>query len=345
MSKAKLAIVGCGAHASRIVLPSLREAENVELAAACDRDEAALRRAQARFGVAAGFTDVDRMLDEIQPAGVLVIGPPAMHVAVGRRVVARGVPVYVEKPSGASAEEARGLAAAADAGGTFGMVAFMKRFATAYRIARAETARPEFGPLTLIEAKFGQGPYPRLWGLPSDEQSFLVGQAIHMCDLVTHFAGPVERVFARIHRHAPERFGFLVSLNFAGGTIGQLNLNALDARTPWADFGERVVLTGLDHHVIVEDMLRVRSFRKEAWSGDADRGVGRAFLAWEPNGPAMPSRERLLGYVDELEHFADCCLTRRTPQPDLHAAVHSLDIIEAIRDSVERGEEIVLARR
>ena len=71
--KAKLAIVGCGAHSARVVLPSLREASNVELAAACDRDEAALASACRRFGVPAAYADMDRMLDEVEADGVLVI--------------------------------------------------------------------------------------------------------------------------------------------------------------------------------------------------------------------------------------------------------------------------------
>ena len=105
-------------------------------------------------------------------------------------MVARGLPVYVEKPSGTSAEQARDFAARADDAGTFGMVAFMKRFAVAYRIAHAEMSRAQFGPLAVVDARFGQGAYPRIWGLDSPEQSFLVGQVIHIFDLAAHFAGP-----------------------------------------------------------------------------------------------------------------------------------------------------------
>lgn len=342
--KARLAIVGCGAHSSRIVLPSLREASNVELVAACDRDEAALSTASARFGVPARFTDLDHMLTRTELDGVLVIGPPAMQVELGRRVLEKSLPVYVEKPSALTAEEAKAFATAADAAGTFGMVAFMKRFAVAYRIARAEMLRPEFGTLAVVDAKFGQGAYPRIWGLGSPEQSFLTGQVIHVFDLVSHFAGRVVSAFARLHRAAPERFAFTVSLRFAGGAIGQLNLNTLDARTEWSDFEERLVLTGTDHHVVVDDMLRVRSYRKDASFAGGDDGVGRSSFAWEPSGPAMPSREMLLGYVGEIEHFAACCLTRQRPSPDLHEGAHALEIAEAVWQSVETGEEIRLRK-
>ena len=217
----RLAIIGCGAHSSRITLPSLREAANVELVAACDRDEAVLKAASARFGVPASYTDMDRMLEEVKPEGVLVVGPPGMQYELGKRVLARGLPVYVEKPSALSAEQARDFAAAADSAGTFGMVAFMKRFAIAYRIAHAEMSRPEFGSLAVIEARFGQGAYPQIWGLPSPEQSFLAGQVIHIFDLVTHFAGPVASVYARLHRPAAERFS---DRGFGGGVMKSLSM-------------------------------------------------------------------------------------------------------------------------
>lgn len=341
--KARLALIGCGAHSTRIVLPSLREAANVELLAVCDRDEDAVNAARARFGAPAAYREMERMLDEIEPEGVLVIGPPAMQCEVGRSVLARKLPLYVEKPSALTARAAKELADAADEAGTFGMVAFMKRFAQAYRIARDEISRPEFGSLTVIDAKFAQGAYPQIWGLDSPERSFLVGQVIHIFDLVTHFAGRVRRVFARLHQVADERFAFLVNIEFTSGAVGQLNLNTLDARTEWSDFEERLILTGTDHHVIVEDMLYVQSYRKQAWTRESDDAVGRASFTWRPSGPAMPSRERLLGYVGEIEHFADACLTGRLPTPDLRTAVHSLELAEAVYNSAQTKNEVHLS--
>ena len=82
----------------------------------------------------------------------------------------------------------------------------MKRFADVYTIAKEIVARPEFGGLHVLKVKFGQGKYPQIWGIDSAKRAFLIGQCVHIFDLVRFFGGDVKAVNALYYEVGPQNF-------------------------------------------------------------------------------------------------------------------------------------------
>ena len=327
---ARLAFIGCGGHATANLYPSIPLLEGkADLVAACDIDSKRLERAAHLFAIPRTYTDMDAMLDQEELDGVLVIGPPQVHSEIGSRVLARGIPIFVEKPSAIDLATALELARTAERHGTFGMIAFMKRFSVGYRMAKHLAGEPGFGGVQMIDAKFAQGAYPQIWGLSSPELSFLTGQVIHIFDLVRFFGGDVAEVRASYRSVAPERFGFFVQLRFKGGAIGIMNLNTLDARDPWRDFEEHLVVTGVDNAVRVEDMLYLTSRSAQDWIEVPDLSIGRLEKTWRPTGPATRKNEELIGYAGEIAHFAQCVISKTIPVPDLWDAAAAQQLAEA----------------
>ena len=182
--KARLAFIGCGGHATNNLYPAIPQLRDVvDLVAVCDLKQELAERAARMYGACRWYTDMNSMLDTETLDGVLVIGPPKMHVEVGSQVLQRGLPIFVEKPSATNLQQAIELAQLADEQGTFGQVAFMKRFAVGYRMAKHLVEQPDFGGVQLLDAKFSQGPYPSIWGIESPALSFLTGQVVHLFDL------------------------------------------------------------------------------------------------------------------------------------------------------------------
>ena len=335
--KARIAFIGCGGHATRSLYPCIHEIPIVDLVAVCDLKEELARRNARLFGARRWYTDMFEMLEKEKPDGVLVIGDPHMQFEVGSKVLEVGYPIFVEKPSAIDSNKARQLAELADSKGLFGQVAFMKRFAYAYRIAKKLVESEEFGGVHLIDVKFSQGPYPRIWGLESASKSFLIGQAIHLFDLVRFFGGDVEKVHAFYTEISPEQFGYTVNLRFKSGAIGLMNLNSMDMREPWRDFDERLNVSGDRNMVEVRDMIYLRYQSREDWV-EPPEGTGKPKLIWEPTGPALPSRGKILGYTGEIEHFARCLLEGRKPSPDLWDSYEALRLAEAVWESVQTGK-------
>jgi myo-inositol 2-dehydrogenase / D-chiro-inositol 1-dehydrogenase len=339
--QAKIAMIGCGPHATNHLAPNVAFIPEIDLVAVCDLKEDLAKRNARNFGAKRWYTDAQRLLDfEPDLDGVIIVGWPQMMKELGELVLRqRRIPIFVEKPPAIDAGEAEAFAGTADEMGTWGQVAFMKRFSVGYSLAKQAVDEDWFGPVSIIDAKFANGDYGAIWGLPSPGLSYLTGQAVHIFDLIQYFAGPVAEINARYLERSPTTHGFAVTVGFAGGAIGTLNLNSFES---WECFDEWFSVAGLYNYVTVEDMLYTHVWRRQSWAGDLAQNVANTSLAWKPTGPSVPPMEVLVGYRGELTEFARCILEGRRPGPDLHAGASAMRVGQAIWDSATTGQTVRL---
>lgn len=107
----KVALLGCGqiadAHLSQI-----KRLDCADVVAVCDVHEDLAYQAAARFEVPRIFTNLDQMVEEVQPDVVHVTTPAHTHADLSIKLLNMGCHVYVEKPFTLDAtESARVLAA------------------------------------------------------------------------------------------------------------------------------------------------------------------------------------------------------------------------------------------
>ncbi len=330
--KARLAFIGAGGFATASIYPNIHLVPQIDLIAVCDIVQEKAERNARNFGARRVYTDLEKMLDNEELDGVFVIGPAPQQYELAPHVLKRGIPVYVEKPSANTSAEARELAEIAEANDTWGQVGFMKRFAYVYRIAKEIVEGAEFGDLHVVNSRFGQGPYPQLWGMDSAKRSMLVGQLVHIFDLVRYFGGDVATVQANYHEATDTQFAYLVNLEYKSGAIGQLNVNGLENRVGFRDITELLELVGLETHVICEDMLRVRWAPREDWS-ESVPATGRYLRTYEPGWTGIANSRAHFGYLGEVEHFALRCIGEREGGPDLWDSYEALRLAEAVYDS------------
>jgi predicted dehydrogenase len=93
----KVAIVGCGkiadSHAEQ-----LQYIKGCNLVAVCDREELMAKQLAERFQVKAYFSDVQELLEKVEPDVVHITTPPQSHFELGRICLEQGCHIYVEKP-------------------------------------------------------------------------------------------------------------------------------------------------------------------------------------------------------------------------------------------------------
>ncbi len=341
----RVAFVGAGSHATRALYPHLHEVPDLDLVAVCDLDRDKAERNARWFGGRKVYTDVGEMLGSEQLDGVYICGLPQMMCEVGEQVLAAGLPIFVEKPSAIDVPKARELAQAAEDNSVWGMVAFMKRFAPAYVEARRIVGSPEFGGLEMLEVRFAQGPYPPWAGIDDTMLAMLTGQSCHIFDLVRFMGGDVEWVQATQRYLNADRFGLLVTLQFATGAIGVMNLNTLEGaeENPWVDISEGLRCTGLGESVQVEEMIYLTHHRPSA----PDRVGNPRPFAHRLDG-ARPSwisasGVDLCGYAGEVAYFVQCLHEGHPPDQgaDLWDGAKSLELTEAIYASAtHEGERV-----
>src|SRR5829696_3651185 len=111
----RIGMVGAGGVAARHVRV-LSGFPDVRVAAVADTVPEAAERLAATCGASA-YPDVETLLDREDVDAVYVCVPPFAHGAPERAVLARGLPLFVEKPLAADLDTATALAAEVAASG------------------------------------------------------------------------------------------------------------------------------------------------------------------------------------------------------------------------------------
>ena len=337
----RLGFIGCGTHSTNNLYPALKYAR-CRLAAVCDRDEALARRNADVFGGRAVYTDADAMLDGEDLDGVLIVGPPAMHWELGKRVLARGIPLFVEKPPAPDLAGAEELVAAARANGTFVMTGFMKRHGLTYRKARELI---ESGRFTPAAGWFRYGHWAN-----TDLPRMLHTMCIHPVDLAISFFGDPTTVHSTLYTSPRGALSLAVTLRFASGCWVQLTLDSSQPRVQ-----ERVEISGVmdgDNALIVVDNVqhmelhtqggRGTDLRRDLFEIDPDFDLADIRI-WRPDFsiPNMAqSRLFFQGFAMEVREFVDAILEGREPCPGTEDTLKAMRVLDVIARNPDSGREI-----
>src|SRR5262245_15976355 len=93
----RVAIVGFGRMAQRFYVPALKRLAPDAFYAIADPAEGARSRAQKIFAGVSCFATVEELANTALDAA-FVVSPPTAHFAAFQTLVARNVPIFMEKP-------------------------------------------------------------------------------------------------------------------------------------------------------------------------------------------------------------------------------------------------------
>jgi len=300
-AKIRLAVVGLGSIARKAHLPVLSAHPAVEIVGLASRtgDRVAELASQYRLDLRA------RTFDEIlalRPEAAYLLSSTVAHPEQAVKLLEAGMAVYMEKPLANDLGDARTIAAAAAAPGALLMVGFNRRYAPAYRRAKALFAGRRLELVQLHKHRCGDHSG---WPL----RQIVMDDTIHMIDLARFFGGElaVSAAYARPG---------LVAAQLTGNTtpvVAQLS-QTYGAGTAT----ERVELHGDGLTVIVEemDLLRIR-----------ERGAERV----EPVAAnSWTSTLEKKGMAPAAEHFLNCVRTGTQPDTTAAEALKTQELAEAI---------------
>jgi predicted dehydrogenase len=334
----RIAVIGCGNHSRGALQPGLARLPHFDYVAACDLDEAAAADCARRYGAGAVHTDYRRMLDEVNPEAVLVCGPPQLHLEAGLEAAARGIHLFVEKPSAPTGAEAQQLADAMRAAGKVGVIGLFWRHSEAFGRAARMAADPAFGDTLLFSGQYlSPGPRVPLWGAADVAYTFLTDQAIHAVDAMRFLMGDVAELSAAAGTGADGAAGYAVTLRFTSGAVGSLAVTSFTNA-----FSSRFVLHGSAGHALeISDAESLRLIGKAQVEGGrggyVDQNLAEWRQGWSYAGHLRP------GYMEELVAFARAIREGRPTGATLDDGVAALRVCEAILESVHTGASITLS--
>lgn len=328
--------IGCGTHASEMLLPQLVRLP-VRLAALCDVDTVRLARVADRYGVVRRFADAHALIaaEGLDAIGIAV--GPAQHQAFAIAALARGLPVFVEKPPAVDAAGATRVAEAAARAGKPCVVGFMKRYSTPNRIAANLLRAPAFGRCASLLGEYMTG--TTYFAKDPDYSGFFLHHCIHAMDLVAWLIGePVATVRARQHTLAPGRLLLHAGFGFASGALATVVMGTHQSRGTPMEFWQ---VMGDSARVEVRNVHEVRLYRDPPFKADdpaATLDPTRDALVWEPNQTAAANEDHK-GYHALLAAFLAAVRGDASDAPGIGAGVEAMRVLEAMRRSIDSGRE------
>ncbi len=308
----RIAVLGAGNHSSGTHGPALRTyaAEHpgeIELAAVCDLDSAKAQKYADTFGFATTYTQVEAMLAEQQPDGLIAVTPIVLTEKIVSELLPQGIPMSIEKPPGEDSAATRRLLSVAEACGTPHMVSLNRRFSPALMKARE----------WLAEAGAGRPPRVALGRMLRHnrrEQDFVVGTAIHLLDAVISVLGrPTHVAAANLTTATPESYLTQACLSFGNDTRAHFIISPTVGTLE-----ETCEIHGDDYCI----QLDLGNCTINIWDGKEQ------VVSW--HAPAEAGSEYLNGTLGETAAFIHAIETDGGFRPDLQAALVSMLACEAV---------------
>lgn len=201
----RISFIGYGLR-SATMLSAFRNLEaGVEVAAVCEPDPEAARARTADdplFASASYYADAERMLDESRPDGVFIGTRCPLHTPLARLVLARRLPLFLEKPVAISEAQLSELTRAGRGQEDRVVVSFPLRQCAVVQEMKRLVSSGVLGRLTMVQAvnnvPYGSVYYHSWYRDPALTGGLFLQKATHDIDYISYLIGetPVQ-AFAR----------------------------------------------------------------------------------------------------------------------------------------------------
>lgn len=318
MSFPRIAIVGAGSLSSKRIYPYIGAA-GARLVGVCDLDRAKAERNAALFGGTV-YSEMEAMLDAERPDGLIICTGPDGHARLAPVAMRRGIAAYTEKPPALTAADALAVARVSKETGVLCTTAFKKRYNVAY--SRAKEFIAEFPPDALysLSIDYASAQYKHAGA----RSAFLFDFAIHVIDLSGYLFGDAAEVFA----FSKGFDAYAVSIRYASGAVGSLNLNC---GRSFAIPTEEVEITARGGNFMAIHNSSVWRIARE----------GKCVEWREPPTFTSAGDSGLdTGHLAELLDFVQAIQQKRSTRSCIAESYRSMVLYEAIAESAATGKVV-----
>ena len=338
----KFALLGCGRIAKRhSELLGHNQIEGAGLSAVCDIDEVKAKKIGEQFGVPY-FTDMHEMLKKTNIDVVTVLTESGYHAKHVLELAQYKKHIVVEKPMALTLDDADEMIQACDEAGVKLFVVKQNRFNVPVVKTREALEEGRFGKLVMgtvrvrwcrPQAYYDQDSWRGTWAL---DGGVLTNQASHHIDLLEWMMGDVESVHAMsrtalVNIEAEDTA--IVNIRFRNGALGIVEATTAvrpkDLEGSLSIMGEKgtVEIGGF-----AVNQMKVWNF-EETQSGD-DEVMGE----YSVNPPNVYG----FGHQAYYDHVVDSILNNKKHLVDGLVGRKSLELINAIYESIETKKEVFL---
>ncbi len=336
---------GCGRIAKRhSELLGHNQIHNARLVAVCDLVREKAEKVAGNFSIP-HFNDMHEMMRTVDIDVAVVLTESGKHADHVAAIAPYGKHIVVEKPMALTLDDADAMIRACDESGVKLFVVKQNRFNVPVRKLRQALEAGRFGKLVLgtvrvrwcrRQAYYDQDPWRGTWAL---DGGVLTNQASHHVDLLEWMMGEVDSVFAMSTTalaNIEAEDTAVVTLRFKNGALGVIE--ATTATRP-KDLEGSISVLGEGGTVEIGgfavNKMKVWNFAQPENDDD------KVMEIYSVNPPSVYG----FGHQAYYEHVVECILNDTRHLVDGLEGRKSLELINAIYESVETGREVPLRFR
>jgi len=311
-SKVRVAMVGAGGMANNVHYPSLASFPDVEFAGICDLRQDRLEATANKYGIEKRYYDYQKMIEEVAPDAVYVIGQPDVMYPLWVWCLQQGLNLYIEKPMGITLHQARSLAYLAEQKGCITQVSFQRRSCPMVVNLHRECLKR--GPIIHAVCRF----YKYLITPYLDARDHMMDDCVHSIDTLRWICGgEVTEIECETKRIQVPDINFIsATLHFDNNSTGFL-INS------WSS-GRRIFAVEIHAPGICVEAEH--------------EGKGHLYADGDTNGIEFDTRavagssELYVfgGFQAKNREFIDCLRTSKQPGSNFQDAVKTMEVAERI---------------
>jgi predicted dehydrogenase len=329
----RVGVIGFGYWGPNIVR-NFHGLEHCEVVAVCDKNPAALKRAQRAYPGVHLTTDFTEVLQSPSIDAVAIITPVWTHFDLAKAALENGKHVFVEKPFTSTSQQAEELIELAERKSLRIMVDHTFLFSGAVRKIRDLVDNGTLGPLYYYDSTRVN------LGLFQHDVSVLWDLAPHDLSIMDHLI--VEKPQAVVatgsnHLNHLADMAF-ITVYFQSNIIAHFNVNWLSPVKV-----RNTLIGGRDKMLVWNDLdpdEKIKVYDKGVNITKAE-GVYELLVSYRSGdvwGPKVDSTEAL---KVELQYFIDCILKEQTPSNDGAAGLRVVRLLEAAEQSLNARGRLV----
>lgn len=339
VKKLKGAVVGCGKVAKICHLPILKNIEEAEIVALCDKQREAAEDLARVFKVKKVYEDFSRMLEQERLDFICICTPPQTHYEFARQAIKKGIHVIVEKPAALYAAEVDTLIREAKERKAKFCVAHNFLYSPVTRKALQMAASGKLGDVLAVDVRIAEkktGPVsnPDHWSnsMPGGRSGDL---SVHAVYLISEFLGKIKGVKAVSAKHSDfpwVKFDELMVLLEADRGLGSFYISC---NAP--AFSHTMRITGTKMSLYINNFfMTMVTCDHDRLSRLRDFAAENLFLAAQLAAQSISglirgklgSRWYRDGHRQIIKEFVNCIINDTDPPPDAQVSRDCLSVLE-----------------
>jgi predicted dehydrogenase len=331
----RFGVIGYGYWGPNIVR-NLHGISGCQVVSVCDRNPAALKRAQRLYPALNLTSDAADILEAPDIDAVAIVTPVWTHFELAKAALENGKHVFVEKPFTSTSQQAEELVELAERNHLKIMVDHTFLFSGAVRKIRDLVDNGTLGPLyyydsTRVNLGLFQHDVSVLWDLAPHDLAIMDYLMVEKPEAV------VATGSSHLNHLADMAF---ITVYFPANVIAHFNVNWLSPVKV-----RNTLMAGRDKMLVWNDLepdekIKVYDKGVEMTSGQNVYDLLVSYRSGDVWGPKVDSTEAL---KVELEYFVECIREGKTPLNDGAAGLRVVRLLEAAEQSLQaRGQLVAL---